>query len=284
MKKRSGFLLTATLFGYAFLYIPLVALVIFSFNASKSVTLWSGFSTHWYKSLFQNVQLTSALWNSLKVAFLSSTFSVVIGLFASLVIVRFKDFLGRNFFKGLVAAPLLMPEVLLGLAFLLLFVSLEDIFGWPSSGSLTTVTLAHTTIAVAYVTAILTAQLTTLDQSLTEAALDLGASPLKVFFVITLPIIYPALVGGWLLAFVLSFDDVVIASFVAGPEATTLPMVIFSSIRFGVSPELNALATLLILAVACFIFVVAFLNQRQKNFLKSVQPLEEGDVEVERKT
>lgn len=284
MRKRNGFLFTAMLFGYAFLYLPLVALILFSFNASKSITLWSGFSTHWYQALFQNVQLGSALWNSLKVALFSSTLSVSIGLLAALIIVRFRDFFGRNIFKGLVSAPLVMPEVLLGLAFLILFVSLEDTIGWPAVGSLTTVTLAHTTVAVAYVTAILTAQLGALDLSLTESALDLGATPLKAFFVITVPIIYPALMGGWLLSFILSFDDVVIASFVAGPEATTLPMVIFSSIRFGVSPELNALATLLILAIAGFIFVVAFLNQRQKNFLKSVQPLEEGDVEVERKT
>lgn len=279
MRNNGRFALTVTLFGYAFLYIPLVSLIVFSFNASKNVTLWSGFSTQWYGKLFQNEHLMSALWNSLKVAFLSSTLAVCIGLSAALAIVKVRNFMGRSLFKGLISTPLVMPEVLLGLAFLLLFVSLEDTFGWPVTGSLTTITFAHTTIAVAYVTAILTAQLVNLDPSLGEAALDLGASPLKVFFVITLPIIYPALIGGWLLAFVLSFDDVVVASFVAGPESTTLPMMIFSSIRFGVSPEINALATLLILVIACLIFVVAFLNKRQKHFLNAAQPLEDGEVE-----
>ena len=282
MKKKNTGILTVTLFGYAFLYIPLVILMIFSFNESKSVTLWSSFSTKWYQSLFQNEQLVSAFINSLKVALLSSTLSVSLGLLVSLVIVKFTKFFGRSIFKGLASAPIVMPEILLGFAFLMLFVFLEDSFGWPVSGSLTTITLAHTTVAIAYVTAILTAQLINVDQSLMEAALDLGASPVKAFFVITVPIIYPALLGAWLLAFVLSFDDVVIASFVSGPESTTLPIVIFSSIRLGLSPEINAFSTLLILVIACFIFVVSFLNQRQKNLFQSVQPLEEADVDVER--
>lgn len=275
-QRRSVFIIT--LFGYAFLYIPLVSLIIFSFNASKNVSTWTGFSLQWYKSLFHNSQIISAFWNSLTVALFASTLSVVLGLLASLVIVKISQFLGRNIFKGLVSAPLVMPEVLLGLSFLLLFVSLEDVIGWPKTGSLTTITLAHTTIALAYVTAILTAQLANVDESLTEAALDLGASPFKAFFVITLPIIFPALMGGWLLAFVLSFDDVVIASFVAGPESTTLPMMIFSSIRFGVTPEINALATLLIFVIAGLIFVVGFLNQRQKTFLK-VRTQQEEDID-----
>jgi len=282
MKKNNTGILTVTLFGYAFLYIPLVILMIFSFNESKSVTLWSRFSTKWYHSLFHNEQLVSAFINSLKVALLSSTLSVSLGLLVSLVIVKFTKFFGRSIFKGLASAPIVMPEILLGFAFLMLFVFLEDSFGWPVSGSLTTITLAHTTVAIAYVTAILTAQLINVDQSLMEAALDLGASPVKAFFVITVPIIYPALLGAWLLAFVLSFDDVVIASFVSGPESTTLPIVIFSSIRLGLSPEINAFSTLLILVIACFIFVVSFLNQRQKNLFQSVQPLEEADVDVER--
>jgi putrescine transport system permease protein len=278
MMKKSRSIFGVVIFGYAFLYIPLISLVIFSFNASKNVSVWTGFSLQWYKALFYNDQIISAFWNSLTVALFASTLSVILGLFASLVIVKASQFLGRNIFKGLVSAPLVMPEVLLGLSFLLLFVSLEDMIGWPTTGSLTTIALAHTTIALAYVTAILTAQLGNVDESLTEAALDLGASPLKAFFVITLPIIFPALMGGWLLAFVLSFDDVVIASFVAGPESTTLPMMIFSSIRFGVSPEINALATLIIFVIAGLIFVVGFLNQRQKNFLKP-DPLSEEELE-----
>jgi putrescine transport system permease protein len=284
MKKPSRMIFTVTLFGYAFLYIPLGSLIVFSFNESKSVNLWSSFSTRWYHSLFHNDALVSAFMNSLKVALCSSTLSVSIGLVAALVIVKFTRFLGRSIFKSLIAAPLVMPEVLLGLAFLLLFVSLEDFFGISISGSLTAITLAHTTIAVAYVTAILTAQLGNLDESLTEAALDLGASPVKAFFVITVPIIYPALLGTWLLAFILSFDDVVVASFVSGPESTTLPILIFSSIRLGVSPEINAFATLLIFVIACFIFVVSFLNQRQKNFFQSVAPSEGTETEVERLT
>jgi putrescine transport system permease protein len=284
MKKPSRMIFTVTLFGYAFLYIPLGSLIVFSFNESKSVNLWSSFSTRWYQSLFHNDSLISAFMNSLKVALCASTLSVLIGLVAALVIAKFTRFLGRSIFKSLIAAPLVMPEVLLGLAFLLLFVSLEDFFGFSLSGSLTAITLAHTTIAVAYVTAILTAQLGNLDESLTEAALDLGASPVKAFFVITVPIIYPALLGTWLLAFILSFDDVVVASFVSGPESTTLPILIFSSIRLGVSPEINAFATLLIFVIACFIFVVSFLNQRQKNLFQSVKPSEDADLEVERLT
>jgi putrescine transport system permease protein len=284
MKKPSRMIFTVTLFGYAFLYIPLASLVIFSFNESKSVNLWSSFSTRWYYALFHNDALVSAFMNSLKVALCASTLSVSIGLVASLVIVKFTRFLGRSIFKSLIAAPLVMPEVLLGLAFLLLFVSLEDFFGLPISGSLTAITLAHTTIAVSYVTAILTAQLGNLDESLTEAALDLGASPVKAFFVITVPIIYPALLGTWLLAFILSFDDVVVASFVSGPESTTLPILIFSSIRLGVSPEINAFATLLIFVIACFIFVVSFLNQRQKSFFQSTAPSDDAEIEVERIT
>jgi putrescine transport system permease protein len=278
MKKRRS-IFAITLFGYAFLYIPLVSLIIFSFNASKNVSTWTGFSLQWYATLFQNDQIISAFWNSLTVALFASTLSVVLGLLASLVIVKTSQFFGRNIFKGLVSAPLVMPEVLLGLSFLLLFVSMEDMIGWPKTGSLATITLAHTTIALAYVTAILTAQLANVDEALTEAAMDLGASPFKAFFVITIPIIFPALMGGWLLAFVLSFDDVVIASFVAGPESTTLPMMIFSSIRFGVTPEINALATLLIFVIAGLIFVVGFLNQRQKNFLKTPTSQEEDLAE-----
>lgn len=269
MTKKHSIVLPVTLFGYAFLYIPLMSLVAFSFNHSKNIVVWGGFSTRWYEALFQNEAMQGALMNSMKIALASSSLAAVIGLLAALSIVRIKRFFGRTLFKGLVSAPLVMPEVILGLAFLLIFVALEDAFGWPVSGSLTTMTFAHTTIAVAYVTAIVTAQLSHVDTSLMEAAQDLGAPPAKVFFVITLPLIYPSLVAGWLLSFVLSFDDVVIASFVAGPESTTLPMVIFSSIRFGLSPEINALATLLITMVAALIFVGSLLNRRQKTLLEA---------------
>ena len=282
MTHKSRFPFFMTLLGYGFLYIPLLILLAFSFNASKSTTVWSGFSTHWYGVLFKNAHLMEALQNSLKVAFFSSSMAVVMALLAAISITRLKPFWGRNLFKGLLSAPLVMPEVVMGLAFLLIFIFIEDTFGLPFSGGLGSIAIAHTTIAMAYVTAILTAQLSFFDDSLREAALDLGAPPFKVFFVITLPIIYPSLIGGWLLAFVLSFDDVVVASFVGGPEATTLPMVIFSSIRFGVSPEINALATLLIVGVAFLIFVVAFLTQRQKKLVESAQPLEEPVIEVER--
>lgn len=263
MKQRKTFLITTLCFGYAFLYIPMVFLILYSFNKSKHVTIWEGFSLKWYTSLFSNQGLLSAAWVSFKVAFMSATCSVIIGTLAAIVLTRFIKFKGRAFFQGLIFAPLIMPEVIMGFAFLLCFISLENLIGFPNGRGVFTITLAHATIAIAYVTAIVRTQLVNFDQSLIEAALDLGAHPFKIFFQIKLPIIFPSLMAAWVLAFILSFDDVVVASFVAGPEATTLPMLIFSNIRYGLTPEVNALATLVICTVAICASVGAWWRLRR---------------------
>ncbi len=250
MRQKKTFLISALCFGYAFLYIPMMSLVLYSFNKSKHVTIWEGFSLKWYQSLFSNQTLLHAAWTSFKVAVMSATCAVIIGTLAAIVLTRFMKFKGRALFQGLIFAPLIMPEVIMGFAFLLCFVSFEELTGGSQGRGVFTITLAHATIAIAYVTAIIRTQLVNFDKSLIEAALDLGAHPLKIFFQIKLPIIFPSLAAAWVLAFILSFDDVVVASFVAGPEATTLPMLIFSSIRYGLTPEINALATLVIVMVA----------------------------------
>ncbi len=264
--QKHKFTYSVLIFGYAFLYIPLVTLVVYSFNASKQVTLWGGFSTKWYVALFENEALLSAAWVSLKVATFSASIAIIIGTLASVVIVKFNRFKSMTFFKTLVAAPMLIPEVIIGLALLLVFVNLEKLIGWPKGG-VDTITIAHATISIAYVTAVVTTRLSNVDPMLLEAAQDLGAHPAKAFFVITLPLIYPSLLSGWLLSFILSFDDVVVASFVSGPDSSTLPMVIFSSIRFGLTPQVNALATLMISFVAIIIVGVSILNDRQRKIL-----------------
>lgn len=254
--KLPGFVFSAMFFGYAFLYSPIVSLVIYSFNSSKLVTVWGGFSTKWYVELFHNDALIDAAWQSLKVASLSATFAVILGTLASVALVRFGNFFGRSLMQGVLTAPLVMPEVLLGLTMLMLFVSMDQLIGWPDARGLLTISIAHITFAVAYVVVIVQSRLKTVDRSLEEAALDLGARPAKVFFVITLPLIAPALLSGWLLAFTLSLDDLVIASFTSGPGSTTLPMVVFSSVRLGVNPQINALASILLLVVVvCVVFV-----------------------------
>jgi len=272
--QKHKFSYSVLIFGYAFLYIPLITLIFYSFNASRQVTIWGGFSTKWYKALWQNETLLSAAWVSLKVATLSATLAVIIGVLASLVIVKFNKFKSKTFFNTLVAAPMLIPEVIIGLALLLLFVNLEKLFGWPKGG-IQTITIAHATISIAYVTAIVTTRLSNVDPLFLEAAQDLGAHPIKAFFVITLPLIYPSIISGWLLSFVLSFDDVVVASFVSGPESSTLPMVIFSSIRFGLTPQVNALATLMISFVVIIIIGASILNDRQKKILTNLDETDE---------
>ncbi len=263
MMRRVGFLSWALWFGYAFLYVPIALLVIYSFNESRLVTVWSGFSTKWYGELWSNEALLAAAGLSLQVAAVSATLSVILGTCAGLALTRFGRFRGRTLFGGLITAPLVMPEVITGLSLLLLFVALEQAIGWPDGRGVTTITIAHTTFTMSYVAVVIQSRLAGMDGSLEEAAMDLGARPAKVFFVITLPIIAPALVAGWLLAFTLSLDDVVVASFVSGPGSTTLPMVIFSSVKFGISPQINALATLMILVVAAGIFVASVVMTRQ---------------------
>ncbi|MBK1842765.1 ABC transporter permease subunit [Azospirillum sp. YIM B02556] len=261
--KRFGLLSWALLFGYAFLYVPIALLVVFSFNESRLVTVWSGFSTKWYGELIHNDALLSAAGLSFQVAAVSATLSVVLGTCAGLALTRFGRFRGRTLFGGMITAPLVMPEVITGLSLLLLFVALEQWVGWPDGRGVTTITIAHTTFTMSYVAVVIQSRLAGMDGSLEEAAMDLGARPAKVFFVITLPLIAPALVAGWLLAFTLSLDDVVVASFVSGPGSTTLPMVIFSSVKFGISPQINALATLMVLVVATGIFVASIVMARQ---------------------
>jgi putrescine transport system permease protein len=263
--KKSKILLSLMVFGYAFLYAPILLLIIFSFNDSKISTLWTGFSFKWYRYLFEDQAILDAAWLSLKIAFMTANLAVVIGTVGALVIVRFRSFKGRTFLNGLVTAPLVMPDVMTGLALLLMFVVLGQGIGWPRERGMITITLGHATIAIAYVLVIIRARLAEFDIHLEEAALDLGAKPMTVFFRITLPIILPSIAAGWLLAFTLSLDDVVIASFLSGPGSTTLPMLVFSSIRFGVSPEINALATIIVWVVAMGILIAGFLmNKRLK--------------------
>ncbi|HEX7012902.1 MAG TPA: ABC transporter permease subunit [Steroidobacteraceae bacterium] len=263
-QRTSAFRLTALVFGFAFLYIPILSLIIYSFNRSRLVTVWAGFSTEWYGRLFQNQQILEAAWLSLRIAAINATGAVILGTLAGLALTRFGQFRGRTLLSGMATAPLVMPEVITGLSLLLLFVAMEQVFGWPQGRGMTTITIAHMTLTLCYVTVIVQSRLSSLDESLEEAAMDLGARPAKVFFVITLPIIAPALISGWLLAFTLSLDDLVIASFVSGPGSSTLPMVIFSKVRLGVSPEINALATILVLLVALGVVIAGILMARQE--------------------
>lgn len=249
--------------GYMFLYIPLLFIVIYSFNESRYLSTWGGFSIKWYRELISNKIILHATWTSLKVAGISATISMILGTMAALVITRFGRFNGKSLFVGSITSPLVMPEVIMGLSLLMLFVGMKKIFGWPDRGIMTVI-IAHTTLTLSYVTMVVQSRLQDLDKSIEEAALDLGASPLKVFFVITLPMIAPSIILGWLLAFALSLDDVVIASFVAGPGATTLPMVIFSSLRFGISPEVNALATILIASLSVGVITAAIAIYKKK--------------------
>ncbi len=248
--RNSKFTLTMLVLGFVFLYAPILSLIVYSFNESRLVTVWSGFSVKWYGELFRDQQMMSAAWVSVQVAFWTACASVVLGTMSAMVMTRFRDFRGKTLFGALITAPLVMPEVITGLSILLLFVSIGPIIGIGEQRGMLTIWIAHVTFCMAFVTVVISSRLGELDRSLEEAAMDLGANRLKVFFVITLPIIAPALVSGWLLAFTLSLDDLVIASFVSGPSSTTLPMKVFSSVRLGLSPKINALATLMILAVS----------------------------------
>ncbi|RPI16875.1 MAG: ABC transporter permease subunit [Lysobacterales bacterium] len=264
MNERSWFRIGVLVLGFLFLYVPIVSLVVYSFNESRLVTVWGGFSTKWYAALMQNEQILGAAWLSLKVAALSATIAVALGTLAGMVLARFGPFRGRTLLSGLTTAPLVMPEVITGLSLLLLFVTMEQLIGWPAGRGMTTIVLAHITFTMAFVTVVVQSRLAQIDESLEEAAQDLGARPAKVFFLVTLPIIAPALLSGWLLAFTLSLDDLVISSFVAGPGSTTLPMVVFSKVRLGVSPDINALATILIAIVAVGVVIAGVAMSRQQ--------------------
>lgn len=267
MNSRGWFRGVALFVGFAFLYVPILSMVVFSFNNSRLVTVWDAANSptlKWYRLLFDNEQILGAAWLSIQIAAMTATGAVVLGTIAGLVLARFGPFRGRALLSGLTTAPLVMPEVITGLSMLLLFVSLEQLTGWPSGRGVLTITIAHITFAMAYVTVVVQSRLAGFDDSLEEAALDLGARPAKVFFRITLPLILPAIVSGWLLAFTLSWDDVVISQFVAGPGSSTLPMVIFSKVRLGVSPDVNALATIMVMIVAAGVVLSALWMRHQE--------------------
>ena len=264
MKRQSRFIISVLAFGYAFLYIPLLSVIFYSFNDSKLATVWGGFSTRWYGELLRNEQILDALSLSLRVAATSATLATVFGTMAGLVLVRFGRFRGRTLFSGMITSPLVMPEVITGLSLLLLFVSLQQLIGWPAQRGFGTITIAHTTFAMAYVAVIVQSRLSAMDESLEEAAMDLGCRPMRIIFDITLPLIAPAMVAGWLLAFTLSLDDLVIATFVSGPGASTLPMYIFSKVKLGVTPDINALASLIILVISVLLLGAWLIARRSK--------------------
>ena len=270
MNTRGYFSKSVLALGFAFLYVPILLMIAFSFNDSRMVTDWSpeSPSLRWYKRLLEDDQILSAAWVSIQVAAMSATGAVILGTLAGLVLSRFGPFKGRALLQGLTTAPLVMPEVITGLSMLLLFVSLEQVlrflFGWHIDRGVATIIIAHITFTMAYVTVVVQSRLATFDDSLEEAALDLGARPAKVFFRITVPLILPAILSGWLLAFTLSWDDLVVTQFVSGPGSNTLPMVIFSRVRLGVNPVVNALATIMVLVVALGVILSAILMRRQE--------------------
>lgn len=270
--RLSRFSITMLTLGFLFLYLPMLSLIVYSFNESKLVTVWAGFSTKWYFELFRDQQMIDAAKISLQLAFFTACAAVVLGTMAAMVMTRFRSFRGKTLFSALITAPLVMPEVITGLSLLLLFVSLGDWFGVFQQRSVATMWIAHVTFTMAFVTVIISSRLGELDRSLEEAAMDLGANRLKVFFVITLPIIAPALLSGWLMAFTLSLDDLVISSFTSGPSSTTLPMKIFSSVRMGVSPKINALASLMILLVSMAALIAwGYMRRSEKRRQRDMQ-------------
>jgi len=254
----SAFNVTAVALGLAFLYLPIVILVVYSFNASRLVTVWGGWSLRWYVALLQDSAMLEAAWTSLRIGFVSATLATVLGTLAAVALVRSGRFRGRVAFAGLVYAPLVMPEVITGLALLLLFVAIEVDRGFW------TVTLAHSTVTMCFVTVVVQSRLLTFDMSLEEAARDLGCPPLKAFLTVTLPLILPAVAAGWVLAFTLSLDDLVIASFTTGPGSTTLPIRIYSEVRMGVKPEINAISTIMIALVAIGVITAAWVAKRNQ--------------------
>ena len=262
MQRRPTFLLTALCFGLAFLYVPIFSMIFFSFNRSRLATVWGGFSTQWYGKLFSNRQVLDAALLSLEIAILSATFATILGTFAGIALARFRRFRGRTAFSGLVTAPLIMPEVITGISSLLLFIMMAEWIGWPAQRGFTTITIAHITFSMTYVTTVVQSRLMSMDMSIEEAAMDLGSKPWQVLKDVTLPIISPAIVSGWLLAFTISLDDVVITSFTTGPSYNTLPMLIWSKVKLGVTPDINALASVIVLIVALGVTLSAIILSR----------------------
>ncbi|MGV3003298.1 ABC transporter permease subunit [Vibrio sp.] len=276
--KRFGFANLMLVLGLVFIYLPLVIMVIYSFNASKLVTVWGGWSTQWYGSLWENTQLMGSVFRSLEIAFYTAISAVALGTMAAFVLTRIPRFHGKVLLGGMVTAPLVMPEVITGLSLLLLFVAMNNLIGWPVERGMMTIWIAHTTFTSSYVAILVSSRLRELDISMEEAAMDLGAKPWKVFMQITIPMIAPSLVAGGMMAFALSLDDLVLASFVSGPGSTTLPMEIFSSVRLGVKPEINAIASLILLCVSLFTFSIWFImvradKRRKKEIYQSKKAL-----------
>ena len=275
MRKTGLFSRTALVLGLVFLYVPIVSMIVYSFNNSRLVTVWDAAHSptlKWYGVLFSDGEVLDAAWLSLRVAVCAATASTILGTLAGTALARFGAFRGRSLLVGMTTAPIVMPEVISGLSLLLLFVALEQAIGWPRGMGALTITLAHISFCMAYVTVVIQSRLAGFDESLEEAAQDLGARPAKVFWRITLPLILPAVLAGWLLAFTLSWDDLVISQFVAGPGSSTLPMVIFSKVRFGVSPDVNALATLMVSVVATGVVVATvWMRHRQRRRERDAQ-------------
>jgi len=275
VKPQGLFARVALVLGLVFLYVPILSMIVFSFNNSRLVTVWDAAHSptlKWYAALVHNEQILGAAFLSIRIALIAASAAVVLGTLAGMALARFGAFRGRMLLAGMTTAPIVMPEVITGLSLLLLFVALEQLVGWPRGVGALTITLAHITFCMAYVTIVVQSRLAGFDESLEEAAMDLGARPLRVFFRITLPLILPAIASGWLLAFTLSWDDLVITQFVAGPGSSTLPMVIFSKVRFGVTPDVNALATIMVLIVASGIAVsTVWMRYREQRLTRDLQ-------------
>ena len=262
MKRRPTFLISVMVFGFAFFYIPILSMMVYSFNASRLATVWGGFSTKWYVALFTNDKVIDALILSLKIALVSATIATILGTMSGIVLARYTKFRGRTLFSGLVTAPLIMPEVITGISLLIFFILLGNWIGWPASRGFTTITLAHITFSAVFVTTIVHARMLQADRAIEEAAMDLGSRPWQVMFDITLPVISPAILSGWLLAFTISLDDVVITAFTTGPGSTTLPLLIWSKVKLGVTPDINALATLMVVTVGLGVVAAGIIMNR----------------------
>lgn len=272
MNRRPVFLITVLAFGFAFFYVPILSMIVYSFNASRLATVWGGFSTKWYVALLSNDQVIRAAILSLKIALLSATLATILGTMAGIAMARFRRFRGRVLFSGLVTAPLIMPEVITGISSLIFFILMAEWVGWPAQRGFTTVTLAHITFSMVFVTTIVHSRLIRADEAIEEAAMDLGSRPWQVMLDVTLPVISPAILSGWLLAFTISLDDVVITSFTTGPGNTTLPLLIWSKVKLGVTPDINALATITVVVVGICVAIAGYvMNRAEKRRLADMQ-------------
>lgn len=272
MNRRPLFLYTVMVFGFAFFYVPILSMIVYSFNASRLATIWGGFSTKWYVSLLSNDQVIKAAILSLQIALLSATIATILGTLAGLALARFRRFRGRTLFSGMVTAPLVMPEVITGISSLIFFILLAEWIGWPSQRGFTTITLAHITFSMVFVSTIVQSRLIAADQAIEEAAMDLGSRPWQVLWDVTLPVISPAILSGWLLAFTISLDDVVITSFTTGPGNTTLPLLIWSKVKLGVTPDVNALATITVVVVGIGVAIAGVvMNRAEARRLRDMQ-------------